>query len=176
MPRPSIAPSPEELARFGHIAAVLRAYCRHFDMSVADFQQYVLRERRTATAVYPWLAARAAPSEARRLVICAGTGITPLHLCERDPDDPRPVPQPDPAAFRLPIGWAGRPRLFKPALQLPAPAEAPAELLSPPAPPEPDPLEFQAHADGTATIRVHKRLPIEHATKLFRVLLDSGVA
>lgn len=174
--------NPEQIARYGHIAAVLRAYMQRFEMPRSDFNQHVLGLQRDSPTGYTWLKAMGPPSWRNRLRISQITGIAIEHLMAREPDGPPPPPLPHPSTFRAPIGWpldADKREDLSPLLEGPAPEEAPTwELLEPPAKPRPapDPLQFTAHADGTATIVVHKTLPIDHATKLLRVLLDSGIA
>jgi hypothetical protein len=49
-----------------------------------------------------------------------------------------------------------------------------------PAPPPPGPLAggrlaYEGHGDGTASITLRARLPLEQAKPLFRFLLDAGI-
>jgi len=50
-------------------------------------------------------------------------------------------------------------------------------LMAPPmsAPPQGGRLAYEGHGDGTATISVRARLPVDQAKPLFRLLLDSGI-
>jgi hypothetical protein len=161
--------TPEQIARFGHVAVLLRRYLETTGMSMADFGEHVLGSRKT-TSHYPWVGAKQMPGPTSRQRIGRVLGVPASYLLARDPEaDPSKYP-PEPQQLKVPDSWT-RLRL---AQAQPVTAAPPRQPDRPAA--RRDILSFQLHDDGTASVRlVADNLPAEHAKSLLRVLLEAGL-
>ena len=139
-------PTREQVARFGHIAARLRAYLKMREMSVADLCEELGLDRDNSRP-YPWIAGKGAPNDGIRAKLAKVTGIPEADLMRRGSGDPPPS-----QAVAL------------------APA-APRPITTRVG----DILSFAVTATGEARIKLDIVLPLANATPLLRMLLDAGV-
>jgi hypothetical protein len=141
----------EQVARFGHIAAALRAVLKQRGWRVADLNEAIGRER-NYTPSHVWLAAKGAPNLMMRALIAKATGIPEVQLMRRGPGEAPPVTTVTTA----------------PPLALTGPAGGP---------PAPRPvLVFNVLEDGGVELELRKiRLPLDEGSALLRMLLDAGV-
>jgi len=161
--------TPEQIARHGHIAVLLRRYLEQTGMRMGDFGEHVLGSR-TNLSHYPWVAGRSAPGPASRKRLSRVLGVPAAYLAPRDPEaDPGQYPDP-PQRLKVPDSWTQL-RLAQPQPVTTAPPRQPDKPAT-----RRDLLSFQLHDDGTASIRlVAENLPAEHAKSLLRVLLEAGL-
>jgi transcriptional regulator with XRE-family HTH domain len=140
----------EQVARYGHIAAALRAVLKQRGWKVADLNEAIGRER-NYTPSHVWLAAKGAPNLMMRALIAKATGIPETELMPLRRGEARPVTTVTTAT----------------PLALPGPAAAPA--------PRPV-LVFNVLEDGGVELELRKiRLPLDEGSALLRMLLDAGV-
>lgn len=140
----------DEVARFGHIAAALRAVMKQRGWKVPDFNE-ALGKTRGDAGIFKWLAARGAPSPANRALLAEVTGIPEAALRPRVPGAPPPPSQ-------------------AVALVEPPPAKISAATVR-----VGDVLSFVVSSTGEARIRLDVSLPVAAATPLLRMLLDAGL-
>lgn len=138
----------EEIARFGHIAAALRAVMKQRDWGVPEFNAALGRARGDA-GVYKWLAARGGPDPTSRAALERVTGIPAGDLRAREPGDPPPRPQ----AVEVMV----------PPAKISIPARGG------------DVLAFSVSSTGEARIRLDVSMPVAKAMPLLRMLLDAGL-
>jgi hypothetical protein len=142
-------PGRPELA---HIVAALRDYIATEGISPSELQQRLGLHRKSTTA-YGWLAGANCPTAPFRAALSKLLG--------------------QPVAFFTPRHTAAETALgpARTALVLAAQHQPPP----PPGPAQGGRLAYEGHGDGTATVTVRARLPIEQAKPLFRLLLDAGI-
>ena len=87
MPRTA---TPDEVARYGHIAARLREFMERRGMSTPDLSQ-ALGLPRTSTTAYHWVTCFGAPSPKLRMKLSKVTGIPEAELVQRQPGEPPPT-------------------------------------------------------------------------------------
>jgi hypothetical protein len=177
----------EQIKRRGHVVILLHRYMKAHGMTVADFNQHVLRSPRSSTGVYAWLRLNMGPSLASAKVMAEIMDVPAGFFLPRDLDDDRPIAIP--AIAPPPASWATRrgappaalvaARGARAATALLPRGVAPSPAVAPPggaleAPP-PYGLRYVSHADGTVTVAVSVRLPARHARPLFRMLMDAGL-
>ena len=137
-----------EVARYGHVAAALRAALKQRGWDIADFAEAIGRARSYSPA-RKWLSAKSAPRAKMRPIVAKATGIPEGRLVPRRPGEDD-----------LPVTTA-------PMLALEGPA------APPPARPV---LVFNVLEDASVELELRKvRLPIEEGSALLRMLLDAGV-
>jgi hypothetical protein len=148
--------TPEDVARYGHIAALIKQKMAELRLSMADLHEKVGRSR-SDSGGYIWLSAKGAPGPATRKKLARLFEVPESALKPRD--------------LKHKPG--------KPQLALPVPDKHPARtvatmIIPPASPPEPI-LSYNAHGDGTVTIALNARLPVDVAKPLFRTLMDTGI-
>lgn len=139
--------TPAQIAAFGHIAAQLRAFMEERRLKPGDMNEQ-LGVKRTNTAIYAWLAGRAAPGPKPRAKLAKILGVKSTQLLER-------APGAEPVEIERPI--------------VPPPAPRPAVQR------QPDPLQFNVQSDGDARLRLDITLPYERCVPILRMLLDAGL-
>jgi hypothetical protein len=80
---PKSAPTHEQIAMFGHIAATLRKVMRDRKWTVADMNE-ICGFKRNATTLYPTLRSATAPSNAVRQLLMEKIGIPEQDLLPRE--------------------------------------------------------------------------------------------
>jgi hypothetical protein len=138
----------------GHIVTALQAYLAAERITPGELQRRLGLPRK-ATTVYSWLGGRTCPGQAFKAQLSQLLGQPVSFFYPRHEDAPS-VPALGPARTALAL-----------AAQLPAPP--------PPGPPAGGRLAYEGHGDGTASITLRARLPLEQAKPLFRLLLDAGI-
>jgi hypothetical protein len=141
--------TPEQVARFGHVAAALRAYLKTANLKPADFNQEMGVDRANPK-LYHWLNAKGAPSKGSRAKIAKLTGIPEVELMSRS------------------IGEIARTALPVATTKLPA-------VVTTPGAKRPEVLAFVVDDEGRARIKLDVTLPIEDGAPLLRLLLDQGL-
>jgi hypothetical protein len=142
------AASHADIARYGHVAAALRAAMKTHKWSMGDLSQ-ALGMGRQSTVPYPWLKGSGAPGPDNRAKLAALLSIPEVDLMPRD------------SAVRIAkaVGDAVVPHApTKPVAVRPV-----------------DALLFRVTADGEAQIKLDVTLPLATARPLLRMLLDAGV-
>jgi transcriptional regulator with XRE-family HTH domain len=141
--------TPHDVARYGHIATLMRSEMAKRGWRMADLAERLGLERR-ATVPYPWMRGYGAPGPMLRPKLTKLLGVPESALTAREVGD-----------------------------QLPAVIEAGAGVLAPQARPQGarggDPLLFRVLASGEAQIKLDLTLPLPQATPLLRMLLDAGI-
>ena len=170
--------TPEEVARYGHIAATLRLYLKTFDMKVSDFARAFYNG---STNIYGWFNGYQAPPVVHQQRLADFMGVSVKYTTPRELNDPPPPALPNPKGFRPPPPSTSmvttepqRSELVVHEREPWAPA-APEVMKRYRDPAKPNPWSYTAHADGTSTITVNVTLPNEHAKPLVRLLMDSGI-
>ena len=136
----------EPLARYGHIAAGLRAFLKARKWAIGDLNQAMGNER-GHTGVYIWLNARGAPMKENRQKLAEVTGIPEIELMARS---------------------------VKTTAKPPAVIERAVAIASAPTKRQ-EVLSFSVDDEGRARIRLDVAMPVEDATPLLRMLLDAGL-
>lgn len=153
--------TPAQIARNGHVAALVRAAMKQHDWNMADFSEALGMERH-ATSVYPWITGTGVPGPALRAKLAVLLKVPEADLLPRG---------------KL-LGTAARPMV--------KPTSAPAKTKTEPvqrtangtAWTEPKPAEvvsFTTAANGAARITLDVTLPMDVALPLFHMIMDAGV-
>jgi len=176
-----IPSTPEQVARHGHIAVLLRRYLDQTGMRMADFHEHVLHVSRGANTGTIWLNAKGTPGPSARQTLSRVMGVPEGFFKARDPDaDPRTYPEP-PKTLKVPSTWTrpGHPRnADKPSTEL---AVHPARSMQlqakpPPLPAKQPVLSFALYSDNTASVRLQAdNLNGDHGKSLLRILLEAGL-
>ena len=150
---PSIPPTALELARFGHVAATIRAALESKGWTVAELNAALGKERGDAGA-YKWISGKGAPNPVNAQRIAKVLNVSTSDLVARD------VPEATLAKPLLPAitTTIGEPR----------------KVDGPPAK-RPEVLSFSVDDEGRARIKLDVSLPVGDATPLLRMLLDAGL-
>ena len=82
--------TPEQIARFGHIAALFRKHMEEHNQTYSDFAREIGYKPEKLTQIYKWSGSKAAPSPAWRVKLSKVLGVPPDFLAARDPSDPTP--------------------------------------------------------------------------------------
>lgn len=165
----TVPATPEQIARFGHIAVLLRRYLATTGMSMGDFAEHVMGSRKSVTH-YPWVGGKSAPSLPSRMIMQRMMGVPTDYMVPRNPEAEPGAYPPEPQQLKVPHSWTQR-RLAHGAPVTAAPPRQPDKPAT-----RRDVLSFQLHDDGTASVRlVADNLPAEHAKSLLRVLLEAGL-
>lgn len=139
--------TPEEMAKFGHIATLIRSYMEKHAMKAPAFAQLMgFKDIKHLSQIYKWGNAKAGPGPMYRGKLAKVLGCEPDYLKPHDAEYYRnnhPV-------TTMP-SHTGRPRI----------TDGPV-------------LQFQASADGEARVRLDVTLPVAQAMPLLRILLDAG--
>lgn len=143
-----VKPTPEEVAKHGHIAAAIRKWLADHDARYPDLARELgWKNIRHLSQIYKWGGAKQAPGPMFRGKLAKVLGVEEDYLLPRKDGETRLPPVPNiPTAhptYRKPDGG--------PVLQ------------------------FAVAADGEARIRFDITLPIAQAMPLLRVLLDAGL-
>jgi transcriptional regulator with XRE-family HTH domain len=154
MPRTTRQPTLESIARYGHIATLLRRALDDRGWTVGDLN-IKLGIARNSTTVYPWLKGFGAPMPGNRVKLAKLLGVAEDALRARDTDTPE--------GRRL----TGQPTAL---VVSPAPGRAVAGARH-----AGDVLAFTVGTDGYARIKLDVSLPLATATPLLRMLLDAGL-
>jgi hypothetical protein len=138
--------SPDQIARNGHAAAVLRAYFKRTGETRANFNTK-MGLKRSNTGVYQWLNGKNGISPKKARKVSKITGIPMEDLTQRALNtakvNPNRVSEAGALAIREPLR---------------------REVLS-----------FAVLQDGEARIKLDISLPLKSATPLLRLLLDAGL-
>lgn len=140
--------TPDQLARYGHIAAFLREEMAKREWTASHLTQ-ALELAPTSTTVYTWLRGSGAPHPNMRARLAALFAVHESTFMGLEIEGP--VKASAPAA--------------------PAPRKTPA----PPVRATQDVLSFSVDANGQARIRLDATLPLAVAAPLLRMLLDAGI-
>lgn len=143
--------SPAQIARNGHVAALLRTQMAQRNWTARDFNARMGLEV-THTSIYVWLNAKGAPGPTTRPKVAKLLGVAEAQLMPRDAA--RDVREAKAVAGATPsTAVAVRPATPRPAG---------------------DPLVFRVTSTGEAHIRLDVTLPMEEGSVLLRMLLDMG--
>jgi hypothetical protein len=145
--QPPIPPTPLELARFGHVAATVRAALEAKGWGPPEFNQALGKERGDA-GCYKWIAGKGAPSPVNAQRIAKVLGVSISDLVARE---------------------VKAVTLAKAAITttIPATPVAPVKRT--------EVLAFTVDDEGRARIKLDVSLPVADATPLLRMLLDAGL-
>lgn len=139
--------TPEQIAMYGHIAAMIRAKLKDKGWSIGDLNQAMGYERAN-TGIYTHVNGKGAPGPKVRERLAKVLGV------HEDELRARPVPSAAMSERRaLAVVDAGRPIVRQ----------------------QGDVLSFTVNHLGMARIKVDATLPLDKATPLFRMLLDAGL-
>jgi transcriptional regulator with XRE-family HTH domain len=142
-----------EIARNGHIAALIRSELAKRQWTVADLCRAMGLDSKS-TSVYPWIKGTSAPGANFRRMLVKAFGVEESELMPREVDA-----APTPSAL-VPVS----------KVRVPPVALAAARSLAATG----DLLAFTVGPDGTARLRLDVTLPTEQAVPLLRILLDAG--
>jgi hypothetical protein len=166
-------PTPEQIARHGHIAVLLRRYLDQTGMRMADFHEHVLRMSRTAGVGSLWLHAKNCPGAPARRTLSRVMGVPEAFFKARDPDNPQTYPEP-PETLKVPSTWIsrGHPRnADKPSTELAVHPATSVQLQA-----KQPVLSFALYSDNTASVRLQAdNLDGDHGKSLLRILLEAGL-
>lgn len=138
--------TPDQLARFGHIAAFLREEMAKREWSSARFNE-ALGLSPNSTTVYTWLRGSGAPNPEMRAKLAA------LFAVHESTFEGRAIEGPVKASAAPVVTTPARSRLG-----------APQDVLS-----------FSVDVNGQARLRLDATLPLAVAAPLLRMLLDAGI-
>ena len=139
--------TPDQLARFGHIAAFLREEMAKREWSSALFNE-ALGLSPNSTTVYTWLRGSGAPNPEMRAKLAALFAVHESTFMGRE--------------IAGPVKASAAPVVTTPAVQ---------RRLGVPQ----DVLSFSVDANGQARLRLDSTLPLAVAAPLLRMLLDAGI-
>jgi transcriptional regulator with XRE-family HTH domain len=152
-----MTPKPEH----AHTAQLVRSYLLERKMSMHAFAR-ALGVSGEATP-YPWVTGRGSISKTNRPAVAKLLGV------------PEEALKPNLGA-KIAHVELGPARQAVALVRERVPAAATAASSVPASPPATGGrLTYEGHGDGTATIAVKARLPLDQAKPLFRLLLDSGI-
>jgi transcriptional regulator with XRE-family HTH domain len=137
-----------QIARYGHVAALLRAEMAKRDWGPAQFNE-AMKLGRSNTTIYQWLNCQGAPGPKLAPKVAKLLGVPVANLRANLGGTEVAVSEPRRAVVLAPSLPVGQRR---------------AEVLS-----------FVAMDDGNARIRLDATLPIAQAMPLLRMLLDAGM-
>lgn len=163
MPPQAAPPTPHQIARFGHVAAAIRAALAARGWSPADLHER-LGMKRNVTLAYGWLTCRSAPGATMRPRLTKLLGLHDKDMRPRAVTSGALAALPGPSA---PGAGEAMTRLQR----MPMAAGAPGHRAA-----GGEVLGFLVGADGLARIRLDVTLPLARAAPLLRLLLDAGVA
>ena len=138
----------EEVARYGHIAAALRAMMKQRGWGMPEFNEALGRQRGDA-GIFKWVRGTGAPNPQSRALISRVTGIVEEDLTPREPGEPPP-------RTALVVAPPGGVKLLPPVRAT-------------------DPLTFRVTPAGETHIRLDITLPADKGVPLLRMLLDAGI-
>jgi hypothetical protein len=151
MPQSKAKPATlEQVARYGHVAAALRAVLKERGWGMPEFNEALGRARGDA-GIFKWVLGTGAPNPNSRALISKVTGIPEAALEPRRPGESPP-------------GTA----------LVAAPPPGGAVKLLPPVRTT-DPLTFRVTPTGETHIRLDVTLPADKGVPLLRMLLDAGI-
>jgi hypothetical protein len=142
-----IPATPDQIVRFGHIAAAMRKAMDAKRWTIGDLNQ-ACGQQRGNTGVYAFLNSKAAPGAKVRARLSKVLGLPESALLARD---------------------GSRPVEAGPALQIEGPRATPQRAPAPPV------LQFLVDGDGMARIKLDVSLATDKAVPLLRLLLDAGM-
>ena len=144
--------TPEQVARYGHVAAVIREFMHEKGWSARQLMEALdVNVEGGGGHVYRWIAGKSAPSPKLRAKVAKIIGCKPEDLAPHNEsvttvaEAARGVVPHNPAR-RTGVDGGGGPV-----------------------------LQFAAAADGEARIRLDVTMPIAQAMPLLRMLLDAGI-
>jgi len=132
-----------------HIAKAIQTYLDANDMSMNALGEKIgVPGRNKSSVVTNWLHAVGAPSEPYRSRLAKVLDVTPGFLTRQEQA----------------IGPARKALMLVPKKEAALVAEGPAEarLLR----------SFEEHGDGTVTVRLNSRIPLDKAKEVFKILMD----
>ncbi len=138
--------TPLQIARFGAVAATLRAACKRRGWGPSDLNKAIGRHPSYSSA-YQWLNGKGAPSEENAAILSNLLDIPEAELRARPEVEPPPS---------------------KPQVTTSRPAPLSARTQA-------DVLAFNVSSNGDARIRLDVTLPTAQAMPLLRMLLDAGM-
>jgi transcriptional regulator with XRE-family HTH domain len=138
--------TPDQLARFGHIAAFLREEMAKREWSSARFNE-ALGLSPNSTTVYTWLRGSGAPNPEMRAKLAALFAVHESTFMGRE--------------IAGPVKASAAPVVTTPVQHRPGAAQ--------------DVLSFSVDANGQARLRLDATLPLAVAAPLLRMLLDAGI-
>jgi hypothetical protein len=145
--------TPAQIAMYGHIAAMLRAYLKRTDQDIAAINKAIGKER-SYSGPYVWLNCKGGPGPDNRVKLAK--------LLDCQPDDLAAKVRgkaPDKPVVPVPDRWIDA-----------GPARA-----APAGPRRADALSFVVTAQGEAHIKLDVTLPLAEGSALLRMILDAGV-
>jgi transcriptional regulator with XRE-family HTH domain len=137
--------TPDQLARYGHIAAFLREEMAKREWTASHLTQ-ALELAPTSTTVYTWLRGSGAPHPNMRARLAALFAVHESTFMARE--------------IAGPVKATAAPVVTAPA----RPVRATQDVLS-----------FSVDANGQARLRLEATLPLAVAAPLLRMLLDAGI-
>jgi transcriptional regulator with XRE-family HTH domain len=147
--------SPAQIARNGHVAALLRAKMAQHEWTPRDFNARMGLET-SHTSIYVWLNAKGAPGPVTRPKLAKLLGVPEEQLKPRKPDAARDVRERVVARGGVSGGVAQTAVAVRPVTPRPGG----------------DPLAFRITSTGEAHIRLDVTLPMDEGAALLRLLLD----
>lgn len=188
------------LAKHGHITALIKAHLRKHNMRNAHLAHQISGDPKRSTIVHAWADGRCAPSEVYRDNLAKVLGVAPWYLQARQPGTPAPdlnlarkglkplgpnvVVQATPIPVQaLRIRRKGKHTVRQALERLPAVLTASPGTVSRPHANSANSannvtnnvLSYQANGDGTANITLRAKLPVDVAKPLFRMLMDTNI-
>jgi transcriptional regulator with XRE-family HTH domain len=139
--------TPEQLLRYGHIAALLREKMAERHMTIRQLATALGLQAKNTTP-YTWIQARGAPRNEQVAKLARLFNISPEQLVPRTASDAPPTVRDTVSSPVVP-----GPRSFR----------------------NTEALAFLVSAEGDVTIRLNITLPLPAATTLLRTLLDAGI-
>ena len=143
--------TPEQIARYGHIASAIRAFLKVKGWNPPDLSE-ALGWGRHSTATYHWLNSKGAPGPDLRPALAKLIGVPDVQVAARSGQPRLALEAPD--------------KLARPSVKLEAASVKPRPGEA---------LAFTVQADGQARIRLDVTLPLALATPLLRMIMDAGV-
>ena len=141
--------TPEQIARFGHVAAVLRKYMAEQNINTTELNKQ-LGYVGSNPGAYKWLASKGGPSPKARAKVTALTGIPESELTPR--------------------AWLERPALGSRVHRVILPHEEPPVICE-----TRDLLQFNVDSNGIATIKLTAKLKLEDAMPLIQAIVQAGI-
>jgi hypothetical protein len=141
IPRPATA---AELAKWGHISTLLRAWAKANDSGALDVASQL--GIKNNGQVYKWFSAKAGPGPKFRNKLAKLIGCTPDDLGARRAGQKMPVLTAAPETMAL--------------LQRKSKSDV---------------LQFNVDNEGVGHIKLDVKLPVTHAVRFLRIIIDGGV-
>lgn len=144
-PRPASA---AEIARNGHVAAMIRKYLQDNNLKIVQFAELIgFKDMEHKAQLYKWTGAKAVPGHMYRNKIAKLLGVRPEALLPHDGSEPLAIPPIDTLARSITL----------------VPKKSG------------DVISFSADAEGMARLRLDATMPVVYAMQLLRTIMDAGI-